>query len=555
MARLDRLGVGKDIAQWASVLGRDFSYEVLETVAPYDAEVLQAGLDQLVEAGLVFRRGLLAQAHYRFKHVLVQEAAYDSLLRRQRQAMHHRIAQVLETQFAELVRTEPEVIARHYTEADLPEQAIPYWQRAGESYAKRSAHQEAINHLQTGLALLDRLPDTPYRAQQKLALLLTLGPVLRATQGQMGRAFSDTYERALALCQQLGDTRNLFPVLYGLQRTYLLRPDLQRAREVGEELVIEAERSQEIGLQIVAHLAFGSTLFYVGEFCLAMEHTNQGVTLYDPQRHHNLSVRYGGANPRVSCLIHTARSLVALGYPDQALHHIQTACTQARGLSHAFTLVHALLFAGILHQARREPQRLQEHAEAVVELSTTQGFAYHLATGKILLGWALSAQAKTAEGLACVREGLAMLDTREGMLTVPYWLSLQAEVYGHSRQAEEGLRLLDEGLTLVHQHHNRYHEAELYRLKGELIQQATVEWQQTHVTPERCFEVALDIARQQQAKFLELRAAISLVRLWQSQGKRQDAYGLLAPVYDWFTEGFDTADLQDAKALLQELDE
>jgi predicted ATPase len=552
MARLDRLATVKGLAQLGATLGREFSYALLLAVSPWDEASLQRGLHQLVEAELLYQQGFPPQATYLFKHALIQDAAYQSLLRSTRQQHHQRIAQVLEAQFAEIVETQPELLAHHCTEAGLPEQAVGYWQQAGRKAAQRSAHVEAIAHLNKGLELLRVLPDTPERTQHELVLQTLLGPSLIVSKGFAAPEVAQAYMRARELCQQVGDTPELFPVLRGLWVFYSSRAEPRAARELGEQLLSLAQRAPTPALFLEAHRALGETLCWLGELTAARQSLEQGVSLYDPQQHRSHAVLYG-EDPGVVCLSFAALALWSQGYPEQALTSMHAALTLAQEHTHRFSLARALVFGTMLHQFRREGQLVQERAEAAITLSTEQGFPHWLAVGTLLRGWALAAHGQGAEGVAQMRQGLAARRAAGAELGRPLWLTLLAEAYRGMGQAEEGLALVAEALAVVNNSGERHWEAELYRLKGELLLHAEGGVRNAALTAEECFHQALDIARHQQAKSWELRAAMSLARLWQRQGKRAEASALLAPIYSWFTEGFDTADLQDAKALLEGL--
>jgi class 3 adenylate cyclase/predicted ATPase len=358
-------------------------------------------------------------------------------------------------------------------------------------------------------------------------------------------------------CQSLGTPflKGFAPplsVLWGLARFYLVRAEPKTARELGEQFFSLAQRLQDPALVLEAHRALGQTLFHLGDFACARAYLEQGIALYDPQQHRALAFRYG-RDPGVDCRDYTAWALWMLGYPDQAVARIHEALPMAQELSHPFTLAATLILAAILDQFCREVDTVQARAAAAVALSTEHGFPYFLAVGTILRGWTLAIQGQGEAGMAQMRQGLAAWRATGAEFARPYFVALLAEAYGQDGQVEEGLAVLAEALAAVHATEERWWEAELHRLKGELLwQQGTG---QTSLEAEASFHQALEIARRQQAKSLELRAATSLSRLWQRQGKRQEAHDLLAPVYNWFTEGFDTADLQRAKALLDELED
>jgi predicted ATPase len=549
MARLDRLATVKTLAQLGATLGREFSYELLRAVSPWDEGTLQRGLQQLVEAEFLYQQGLPPQATYLFKHALIQDAAYQSLLRSTRQRHHQHIAQVLEARFLELCETQPELLAHHYTEAGLGGQAIPYWQRAGERAIERSAHVEAMSHLTRGLDVLKTLPDTPERTQHELALHTAMGVPLRAIKGFGAPEVGQVYARARELCQHVEETPQLVPVLRGLWEFYELQGALQTARELGEQLLTLGQHVHEVESLLVAHNVLGDTLVWLGEFAGARAHLEQGMALYNLQQHRSHAFLYG-YDSGVHCLSFGAWALWYLGYPDQALRRIHDALTLAQELSHPFSLAFALAFAAWLHQLRQEAQAVQEQAVAIIALSTDQGFLFWVAWGTILRGWALAEQGQSVEGIAQMRQGIAAWRATGAELQRPYYLALLAEAHGKAGQADEGLRVLAEALSAVHTTGERQHEAEIYRLKGELLLQQDVPDEQE---AESCFRQAVDVAHQQQAKSFELRAAMSLSRLWQQQGKCAEARQLLEPIYGWFTEGFNTTDLLEARALLEEL--
>jgi predicted ATPase len=472
MARLDRLGPAKEIAQLGATLGREFDYALLQAVSPLNEDTLQKGLKQLVEAELVYQRGLVPQAHYLFKHALVQDTAYQSLLKSRRQQLHQQVAQVLTEQFPETVETQPELLAHHYTEAGLIEQAIPYWQKAGERAAQRSANVEAIRHFTTGLEVLKALPDTPERTQQELTLQVSLGPVLMATKGWAAPEVGKAYARALELCRQMGEPPQLFSVLRGLWEFYQMQGQYQTARELADELLTLAQSIQDPAFLLEAHSAQWQTLLPMGELVPAREHVEQGMTLYNPQQHHSHAFLYGGYDPGVVCRIFAAWGLWVLGYPDQALKRSQEALALAGGLFHPFSLAFALGSAALCHFLRREGQPAQERAEATITLSTEQGFPFWLAYGTILRGWALAEQGQGKEGLRQIRQGMAAWRATVSEAVRPYFLALLAEVCGREGQAEEGFTALSEALNAIHKTGERREEAELYRVKGTLTLQS-----------------------------------------------------------------------------------
>jgi predicted ATPase len=559
LARLDRLGAAREVAQLGAVIGRQFTYALLQAVSSLDEATLQQYLGQLVAADILTPRGMQPQTTYTFTHALIQEAAYQSLLRRSRQHCHEQLAQALTAQFPDIAATQPELLAHHYTEAALHEHAVPAWQRAGEQAVARSAYVEAISHLTKGLEVLKTLPTTPERTQYELDLQTTLGPALMATKGYVAPEVGHAYVRARELCQKLGDTPQLFPVLRGLWRFYQARGEVRMAHELAAQCFSLAQRTQDPTLLLGAHEALGVSLFQLGEMLPAFTHFDHGVALYDPQQHRSLAFLYG-QDSGVACLTRAAVVQWVLGYPDQALQRSHAALAMAREPSHPFSLAYVLSFTVMVRQFLRDRRTVQEWTEALVTLTTEQGFAQQTLWGTMLQGWARAAQGQGEAGIAQIRQGLTAWQAMGAKTGVPYCLTLLAESCGANGQAAEGLRLLAEALAVVHDTEERFHEAEVYRLKGELLLQSGIQPPESEVftlphaeEAETCFQQALDVARRQQAKSWELRAAMSLARLWQRQGKAGEAHQILAETYGWFTEGFDTADLQEAKALLEEL--
>jgi class 3 adenylate cyclase/tetratricopeptide (TPR) repeat protein len=409
MARLDRLPTAKAVAQLGAVLGREFAYALIQALVPLDEATLQARLEQLVAAELLYQRGRPPRATYRFKHALIQDAAYASLLKSTRQQMHQQVARVLEAQFPEAVATQPELVAQHYTEAGYPVQAIPYWQRAGQQALQRSANLEAVRHLTTALGLLAPLPETPARAQQELDLQLALGPALVATKGPATPEVEQTYARARALCQQVGDTPQRFPTLRGLWRFYWSRGALPTAREIGEQLFGLAQRAADPTHRLViAHDALGVTLFYLGDYAAARTHLEQAIALTDPASQQAVALLHGWA-PGVMCLAAVANTLWCLGFPAQAVQRGQEALALAQALAHPYSLGVAQVFAAWLYHRRREAPAVQSQADALLALATAQGFPFYEGFGTAWRGWALAMQDEGATGLVQLHQGMAAL--------------------------------------------------------------------------------------------------------------------------------------------------
>jgi predicted ATPase len=573
-ARIDRLPPeDKRLLQASAVIGKDIPFSLLHAIAEEPEETLRRSLAHLQAAEFLYELNLFPEQVYTFKHTLTQEVAYRSLLQRTRKHYHQQIAQVLVERFPDTVTTQPELLAHHYTEAGLRAQAIPYWQQAGQRAIERSANVEAISHLTKGLQLLKMLPDTPECTQQELVLQLALGEPLLMIKGHTAAEVERTYTRAYELCRKVGDSLQRFSALRGLVLFDLGQARYQTARELAEQCFALAQDLRNHTLLQEAHAMLGSTLFYLGNLVSACAHLEQGIALYHPQQVRSLALSRSN-DSGVNCLCHLSWVLWMLGYPDQALIRSREACALAQELSQPYSLAHALAFASALSMFRREPQRVQKQTEATIALSQEHGFSRWLSVGMAWQGWALAEQGAVQEGLAQIRQAIAMRRTATGALGTSQMPLRLAEIYGKAGRAEEGLRVLAEALAAVSENDERRFEAEIYRIKGELLlhrvaeqntmQAATLEPSigteggQAGVTPasplqheaETCFLQAIDVARSQKAKSFELRAAISLSRLWQRQGKRKEARIMLEGIYGWFTEGFETPDLQEGQALL-----
>ena len=569
-ARIDRLPADeKRLLQTASVVGPDFPFSLLQAVAELPEGELRRSLAHLQTAEFVYETRLFPELQYTFKHALTYQVAYESLLQERRRELHTRIMDALEALTIDRLGEQVERLAHHALRGEVWDKALTYFQQAGNKAAARSAHIEAISHLTTALELLNKLPAAPDRIPRELALQTTLGAALMATKGFAAPEVEEAYARARELCRQVEETPELCRVLVGLHMFYRQRAELKTSYDVGQQLLALAQNVQDPQFLVVAYQALGTTSYYMGEFAQARAHLEQGVTSYEPRQHHAHALLYG-QDPGVICLSTLARTLWALGYPDKARQSLQESLALARRLSHPFSLSFALYFAAVVYQYLQEGQTTQEHAEALMALSTEQGFAQRLAQGRILLGWALVEQGRAAAGIAQMRQSVAAYGATGADLGRSSYLALLAEAYGKERQAEEGLAMLSEALAIVDRHGIHFNEAELYRLKGELLLRQLAErghWPTTSAEPlpvpsveypvltdvEVCFEQAVAIARHQQAKSLELRAAMSLSRLWLQQGKREKAHDLLAPIQGWFTQGFDTVDLQKAQALMRAL--
>ncbi|UWU75466.1 AAA family ATPase [Bradyrhizobium huanghuaihaiense] len=548
LARLDRLAPAREVAQVAAAIGREFSHELLAMTAALPESELQAALHDLVGSGLVFRRGTPPQATYSFKHALVQDAAYATLVRTKRQRLHARIATAIEQHFPETGQTQPELLAHHFSEAALIAPAIDYWLKAGQAEIARSATAEAITQLSKGLELIPALSDDAARWRRELELEVALGVALMAVKGWAAPEVGQANARARDLCERLGDTSRLFPVLYGEWVFHVVRAELEAGRTAGEDLLRRAQEQNDVAAETIGNRIVGTAELLRGELAAARDHLERTLALYDPSAHRSLAFLFA-QDPRVAGLSVLSWGLFALGYPEQAQARSEQALTDAKELSHRNTLGYALLYGCILSQLRHDIDEARDRANALIALAAEQDSPHFLGAGIIIRGWTLGEVGDFGAGIAQIRDGLAMWQATGAGFLVPYFRSLLAEVHGQSGAVNEGLDLITEALDRVEETGERWFEAELHRMMGELMLQLP---RSDPTAAEARFEHAAATARQQGAKLWELRAATRLARLWRDRGRCGEAHDLLAPLYSQFTEGFGTPDLQAASAILRE---
>jgi class 3 adenylate cyclase/predicted ATPase len=546
-ARLDRSRAAKEVAQLAATVGREFRYEVLAAASPLDEGELQRGLDSLVDAELLYQRGAVPHAVYVFKHALVQETAYRSLLKPRRQQFHLQIARALERGFAGTAEERPEELAHHYAQAGLPEPAIPWWEKAGQRAVQRSANVEAVRHLRRGLAALERVAAGPERDDRELRLRTLLGIALIATEGYSAPAVLDNFARAREVCEALGDTPARFPVLLGLFRFYLLRSDREATARLVEQCLELAQRTQDSGLLFFAELAAGMRAFYAGEHARSRERLAGAWARYEPERRDAYTLAYG-QDPSVTTRMHAAWNEWYLGYPDRARRLASEGLELAEASGHPFGLAGGLSSASLLWRLCGDAPVALRHAEACIAISREQGFSTWLWAGMLSRGTALGLLGHTDEAIAEVVQATAAARSIGSQLFVPRACCELAALYLAAGRPAEALRALDEARVLAAANLDVWEEAEIHRLTGEVRQRA-----EPSADVEHEFRRAVDLARERGARSLELRAVTSLARLWQGRGERARARELLEPVVAGFTEGFDTADLKQASALLSGL--
>jgi DNA-binding winged helix-turn-helix (wHTH) protein/predicted ATPase len=569
----------QDILAAASVVGATFSAAEVAAGVQQALEVVEATCDQLAQRGQIlathgvetFPNGVTA-GRYGFVHSLYQNALYEQLPPAGCMRLHQRIGACQETLYAQEVGERAAELALHFTRGQDVERAVHYYELAARTALQRSAYRETIDAATHALDALHTLPDTPARISQELSLQLTMGVALMNTQGFTAPQAEQTYARASALCQACGDTPHLLPALWGLRAFYNVRAELDTAHALAQRSLALAKKTRTPALLLEGHLALGMSYFYRGDPLAARKHLERSRDLYDPQQHHGQAVLYG-QDPGVLSLCHLGWVLWGLGYPEAARESAAQAVTLATAREHPFSLAYALCFAAAVHRERGEVAQVYQHADTAVTLAGSHGFVHFRAMGLMLRGWALTRQGQSEDGIAQMQEALAVQHAIGARIGRSYYLALLAEGLACIGQHAQGCAAVEDALSLVRQTGEGYYEAELYRLRGQLV--LTFQPEETHAKAlqptarrdkrsdrkqvqhhsqaEVYFEKALAIARGLHAKSLELRSAISVSRLWQQRGKHREARVLLAGIYGWFTEGFETKDLQEAKALLDTL--
>ncbi|MCZ6861119.1 MAG: AAA family ATPase [Alphaproteobacteria bacterium] len=549
-ARLDHLGEAKEIVQIGAVIGRDFGHGLLAAVADRTEIELATALDRIVRSELVFRRGVPPDATYTFKHALVQDAAYQLLLKPMRQDLHRQVAEQLESRFLEVTQTQPELLAHHYIEAGLAEKSVPYWFKAGQQAVERSANLEAIVHLTRGRALLVELPASAERDLQELEFCLALGPAFMSTKGLAAAEAEEIYVHARKLSQSIDQAALSFQAAWGLWLVFQQRGQIDLAQTATEEVLLLAERQKEnVDYSLQAHHAAWTTQLFIGKFATSQTHIVEGEALYDIEKHRNHAFIYGGHDPGVCAKTTASETLCLLGYAEQAVKKAVEGVALAERLSHPFSLVMAHYFMGQVHQYRLEPAIVRTHAQVTFTMCESHGFESYKAQAAVLLGWATAAGGECETGIAQIREGLAAWQSTGTGMRRPYFLALLADALLLADQTEEGLNIIAEAEALIERTGETRWHAETVRLKGALMDRTGAATEDIEATYQR----ALEIARGQEARCLQLRAATSLGQLWHGRGKGSETRELLGPLYAWFTEGFETPDVIRARALLDEL--
>jgi predicted ATPase len=550
MARLDRLAPVKELAQIGAVIGREFSHELLAAVADRPQEQLQSGLDQLVASELVFRRGSPPDAAYSFKHALVKDAAYQSLLKSKRQQLHARVAQVFEDRFPAVVETQPELLAYHLTEAGLDARAADAWARAGRAALGRSAMREAANSLSRAVGLLREMPPSPDQQRLELELLGGLGVALTNTLGPGSSEAQAAHERADQLSRELGDREGRFRARWNLWRVYNVRAEFDSAIAVGDALLAEAQADGDADHEVQAHHALWSSRIYRGDLAAGCRHVDRALALYEVGRHGTQALTFGGHDARECALNNIGTALFLLGYPERALARNTEGIAHALALGQPHVVAHAHNWGSILLQLAGELEELDRRTILLARLAHEHGLAIYYPEARILAAWRTVREERDHRAAEEMRN---FLDRRAAMGTVfvqTYFLMLLADAWLRLGRPDEAAAAIKEGLARAEATGERFCTAELHRLRARAC--LALDARDARVA-EAALDAALAAARHQSSRLFELRAACDLAQLWADQGERRKSHDLLAPVYGWFTEGFKTPDLKDTKALLEEL--
>ena len=556
MARLDRLGSAKDVAQIGAAIGREFSHALLAAVAGKSAADLGTALDRLIAAGLLFRQGVPPQATYLFKHALVQDAAYGTLLREARRGLHARIAKVLEDQFSEVAENQPELLALHWAEAGLTERAAGLWGKAGQRSLERSALVEAVDQLTRAIGLIGTLAPTPALRREETKLQVALITPLIHVKGYAAPETKAAAERASLLIEQakalgepLEDPLLLFSVLYGAWVANYVAFNGGAMRELAAQFLVLAEKQPSEVTLVAAHRMMAVSLLSTGDLVQARVHSEQAAVLHNPTEHRPHATRFG-QDPGVSILAYRSLGSWLLGYPAASLAGVESAVKSAREIGQAATLMFALTHAALTHLVSRNCTAAKAEAEELFAVAGDKDAFFWKAIATLAQGWVFALTGKASDAADLLTDGLGAFRSTGSTLWTPLHMSCLAIAHRDLDRFDEAWRYLSEATTAIETTGERWYEAEVLRVAGEI---AMMSPERDTAKAEMFFDRALAVARQQQARSWELRAAMSMARLWRGQGQQQKAHDLLAPAYGWFTEGFDTLDLQDAKALLDDL--
>jgi predicted ATPase len=549
MARLDRMSSNREVAQLAASLGREFDYELLAAVATVNEQTLRAELAKLVSAGILYVKGQPPACTYLFKHALLEEALHSAIDGAERRRLHQQVAEVMEARFTHLVETQPELLAEHFTEAGIIEKAISYSLRAGLRSRDRFAHVEAISHLTKGLKLLETLEASPERDTRELELLGPLGTAYIASRGYAAPEVGPVFSRARALCERVGQTPQLFAMMWGNFAFHIVRGDFRVCTELADEAMAFGERLNDPGILMEALFLRGLTRLYRGDFVGAQECCARAVADFDDRERTAFWAGLVGEDAGVTHRCYLALALWHLGFPDQALKLNDEMLELARGINQPFSLEYALHHRAWLYQHCRLGMEAQAAGDEQIRIATEQGFRFWHASGTLYTAGGLLLQGRLEQGLRLLQKGLEAYRGTGAELALPYYLSMLVDGCTQTGRFAEARVALNEALTLVEKNDERFQEAELHRLKGELLLAESSD----QTAAEQCFRRAVETAQRQQSKAWELRATTSLARLWQKQGRREEAFRALSTVRGVFTAGFTMPDLVDAETLLENL--
>ncbi len=548
LARLDRSPMIKEVAQLGAAIGREFSYDLLAAVSPMHESDLKSALGKLARAELVFARGVPPTATYVFKHALVQDAAYETLLKTKRQQLHGRIAKVLEGRFSEVMQTQPEILAHHYTQAGLTETAVTWWDKAGDEAIRRSANMEAVRHFSRALKLLQNARESREQEGLELAIRIKLSGPLIATGGYVTPELAENYARAWCLCEKLREDRSAFPVMYGQWVIPYVRGDMAAALTNSERFLRRAEQQNDTGLLMMGHRIYGSSHVWRGDTLTGSEHLRHALSLYRAPEHDQLAYIFS-QHPRAAALAHLCLALQHLGFLDQAMDAGWEAIAEAKRFGHFNSIAYSLCFVSLLIMLRKDVPALKNTARELMQLAQQHHAAYWSLWAEPMLGWITAQEGNIEAGIRQMSKSTEELQKQKANLWVPQTLLLEAEILGNAAQYQRAYALLDAAQALIEPLDQRFYEAELHRVRGAIILSESPNSPAGTGNLDR----AIEVAQQQNSRFLELRACVSKARLWRDRGLPDKAREIVTPIYRSFSEGLTTVDLIEARDLVEEL--
>jgi predicted ATPase len=546
-ARLDRLSLVREVAEIGAVAGREFHYELLRAVAGLPSQKLDEALNELVRSELMFCRGKIPHAIYTFRHALVRDAAYAGLLESRRVLLHAATANALEQEFPDVLQTQPEIVAYHYTQARSYERALHYWYQAAKRSSARSAHKEAVGHLKQGLTQIPNIIDPMLRNKLELLLQTSLGNSLRAIKGWSTDGVKQAYTRALQLCKERGLDEHTFPAVFGLWFWNFVRASLGEAQALAEQLINTAENVKNSVYKVLAHEALGFTSFAQGKFANAHAELERSISMCEGSKNAAAYIDLSAQDPRVHVRLYDGIVLWFLGHPDQALRLCAEARVYADASQYPFSQAMARSISLRVHQLRGEAAVVADQANAAIALCEEHEFVHYLAMALILRGWASAEQGEFEKGITEIQEGLEKERATGALLYEPYILGLLADAYIKNERYGQAFHFLDQArLRLEDENSERFYAAEIYRLLGETHMRS-----QDLDQAEHYIRKGLKVAREQKAKSLELRLCMSIYDLYELRQNGEKYRSQLGEIYRSFTEGFDTVDLVRAKARLK----